>query len=193
MKISEKDTFIHRSPHRLLRSFTFPNPTALAYDRAKIIIILTLTPLRIIIPFPLSLNSSTNSEVQNSSPRWIFGGDTIIFASRKETNGKPPLPQIEAALNRQSCSSGFATGGVLSVLEDDQKWYPCAFISKSLNEIERNYEIYDREMLSIMRCLEDWRHYLEGAKERFEILSDHKNLQYFLTSKKLNRRQARWC
>src|ERR1700677_3712081 len=48
-------------------------------------------------------------------------------------------------------------------------------------------------MLSIMRCLEDWRHYLEGAKECFEILSDHKNLQYFLTSKKLNRRQARWC
>src|ERR1700677_1829076 len=48
-------------------------------------------------------------------------------------------------------------------------------------------------MLSIMRCLEDWRHYLEGAKEHFEIFSDHKNLQYFLTSKKLNRRQAQWC
>src|SRR6202453_4498728 len=48
-------------------------------------------------------------------------------------------------------------------------------------------------MLSIMRCLEDWHHYLEGAKECFEILSDHKNLQHFLTSKKLNRQQARWC
>src|ERR1700677_3902566 len=48
-------------------------------------------------------------------------------------------------------------------------------------------------MLSIMRCLEDWRHYLEGAKEHFEIFSDHKNLQYFWTSKKLNRQQARWC
>src|SRR6202453_1274550 len=47
-------------------------------------------------------------------------------------------------------------------------------------------------MLSIMRCLEDWRHYLEGAKERVEIFSDHKNLQYFLTSKKLNRWKARW-
>ena len=41
--------------------------------------------------------------------------------------------------------------------------------------------------------IEDWRHYLERAKEHFEILSDHKNLQYFLTSKKLNRRQAQWC
>src|SRR5271154_2527710 len=48
-------------------------------------------------------------------------------------------------------------------------------------------------MLSIMQCLEDWHHCLEGAKEHFEILSDHKNLQYFLTSKKLNRRQVQWC
>src|ERR1700677_4784127 len=48
-------------------------------------------------------------------------------------------------------------------------------------------------MLSIMCCLEDWHHYLERAKECFEILLDHKNLQYFLTSKKLNRQQARWC
>src|SRR6202453_3258073 len=48
-------------------------------------------------------------------------------------------------------------------------------------------------MLSIMRYLEDWRQYLEGAKEHFEILSDHKNLQYFLTFKKLNHRPARWC
>src|SRR5271154_1929233 len=105
MKILEKDTFVHQSPHKLLRSFMFPSPMALAYDRAKIIVILTLTPLRIIIPFPLSPNSSTNSEVRNSSPRWIFDGDTTIFASRKETNGKQPLPQIKAALNRQSCSS----------------------------------------------------------------------------------------
>src|SRR6202453_3809610 len=101
----QKATFVHRSLHRLLLSFMFLNPTALAYDCAKIITILTLTPLRIIIPFPLFPDSSTNSVVQNSSPRWIFGGDTTIFASRKETNGKPPLPQIEAALSRQSCSS----------------------------------------------------------------------------------------
>ena len=44
-----------------------------------------------------------------------------------------------------------------------------------------------------MRCLEEWHHYLEGAKKQFEILSDHKNLQYFLMSKKLNRQQAQWC
>src|SRR6202453_1790373 len=48
-------------------------------------------------------------------------------------------------------------------------------------------------MLSVMRCLEDWHHYLEGAKEHFEIASHHKNPQYFLMSKKLTCRQVRWC
>ena len=68
-----------------------------------------------------------------------------------------------------------------------------AFISKSLNTIEQNYEIYDKEMLAVIRCLEVWKHYLEGAKLKFEIWTDHKNLQYFLTSQKLNHRQARWA
>jgi len=48
-------------------------------------------------------------------------------------------------------------------------------------------------MLAIIRCLEAWRHYLEGAKLEFEIWTDHKNLQYFMTSQKLNHRQARWA
>src|ERR1700677_2844110 len=104
MKTSEKDTSVHRSLHRLLHSFMFLNPTALAYDRARIIDILTLIPLRITIPFPSSPNSLTNSEVQNTSPKWIFGGVITVFESKKETNGKPPSLQIEAALNLQSCS-----------------------------------------------------------------------------------------
>jgi len=62
-----------------------------------------------------------------------------------------------------------------------------------LNTTERNYEIHDKEMLAVIRCLEAWRHYLEEAKLEFEIWTDHKNLQYFMTSQKLNRRQARWA
>ena len=65
-----------------------------------------------------------------------------------------------------------------------------AFISKLLNATEQNYEIYDKEMLAVIRCLEAWRHYLEEAKLEFKIWMDHKNLQYFMTSQKLNQRQA---
>jgi len=48
-------------------------------------------------------------------------------------------------------------------------------------------------MLAVIRCLEVWRHYLEGAKLEFKIWTDHKNLQYFMTSQKLNRRQVQWA
>ena len=68
-----------------------------------------------------------------------------------------------------------------------------AFLSKLLNETERNYEIHDKEMLAIIRGLEAWRHLLEGAQFKFEIWTNHKNLEYFMKAQKLNRRQAQWA
>jgi len=102
------------------------------------------------------------------------------------------IPDIDREMRVEADASDYATGGVLSLKSEDGKWRPVAFISKSLNATERNYEIHDKEMLAVIRCLETWRHYLEGAKLEFEIWTDHKNLQYFMTSQKLNRRQARW-
>ncbi|GLB45802.1 putative retrotransposable element tf2 155 kda protein type 1-like [Lyophyllum shimeji] len=84
-------------------------------------------------------------------------------------------------------------GAVLSQQSpEDEKWHPVAFYFKSLNAVERNYEIHDKEMLAIIHALEEWRHFLEGARHKVEIYTDHKNLQYFLTAKKLNQHQARW-
>jgi len=88
-------------------------------------------------------------------------------------------------------ASDYIIGRVLSTKCEDRKWRLVAFISKSLNATERNYEIHNKEMLAVIRCLEAWRHYLEGAKLKFEIWTDHKNLQYFMTSQKLNCRQVR--
>lgn len=90
-------------------------------------------------------------------------------------------------------SLNFATRAILSQQSDDDlKWHPVAFYSKSLNTIKCNYEIHDKEMLAIMRSLEEWRHFLEGAQHKIKIWTNHKNLEYFMTTKKLNRRQARW-
>ena len=80
----------------------------------------------------------------------------------------------------------FATEGVLSMKCEDEKWRPVAYISKSLNKAERNYEIHNKEMLVIIWCLEAWRHFLERAKDWFEIWIDHKNLEYFINAQKLN-------
>jgi len=83
-------------------------------------------------------------------------------------------------------ASNFATGGVLSVKCEDDLWRLVAFISKALNKTERNYEIHDKEMLGVIRCLEVWRHFLEDTKMKFEIWMDHKNLEYFMSSQNLN-------
>ena len=81
---------------------------------------------------------------------------------------------------------------VLSQLCDDGKWRPVGFVSKSLSDAEHNYAIYDKELLSVIRGLEQWRHILEGTKHKIEILNDHQNLTYFCTAQNLNRHQARW-
>jgi len=101
------------------------------------------------------------------------------------------IPDLDKGMRVEADASNFATGGVLSMKCEDERWRPVAYISKSLNEAERNYEIHDKEMLVIIRCLEAWRHFLEGAKGQFEIWTDHKSLEYFMKAQKLNRRQAR--
>ncbi|PIL26327.1 hypothetical protein GSI_12083 [Ganoderma sinense ZZ0214-1] len=90
-------------------------------------------------------------------------------------------------------ASGYATGAVLSQEGEDGKWHPVAFHSESMSDAERNYEIYDKEMLAIIRALQAWRHYLEGLPSVFEIQSDHKNLEYWKTAQNLTCRQARWA
>ena len=85
------------------------------------------------------------------------------------------------------------TGEVLFIDCEDRRWRPVAFLSKSLNEIERNYKIHNKEMLAVIRELENWRYLLEGAKFKFEVWTDHKNLEYFMKVQKLNRRQAHWA
>jgi len=69
---------------------------------------------------------------------------------------------------------------------EDRKWRPVVYLSKLLNKMERNYEIHDKEMLVVIRGLENWRHLLEDAKFKFEVWMDHKNLEYFIKAQKLN-------
>jgi hypothetical protein len=88
-------------------------------------------------------------------------------------------------------SSGWCIGGTLQQLTDDGLWVPCAFFSKKNNPAECNYEIHDKELLAIIRCLEEWDAELRGV-DGFEIHTDHKNLEYFTTVRKLTERQMRW-
>lgn len=90
-----------------------------------------------------------------------------------------------------------STTGVGAILsqhqENSTKPMPCAFFSKKLSSAESNYDIGNRELLAVKLALEEWRHWLEGARHPFVVLTDHKNLQYLKEAKRLNPRQARWA
>ena len=78
-------------------------------------------------------------------------------------------PDLDKEMRVETDVSDFAIGGVLSMKCEDEKWRPVAYISKLLNEAKRNYEIHNKEMLVIIWYLEAWRHFLEEAKDQFEI------------------------
>jgi hypothetical protein len=90
-------------------------------------------------------------------------------------------------------SSEYAIAGILSQLNTGTgQLHPVAFYSRSLHPAELNYDIHDKELLSIYIAFVQWRAYLEGAHHKILVISDHNNLQYFQSSKQLTRRQVRW-
>ncbi|EGO05142.1 hypothetical protein SERLA73DRAFT_24842, partial [Serpula lacrymans var. lacrymans S7.3] len=91
--------------------------------------------------------------------------------------------KLDKEFRLETNSSDFATGAVLSIKYPDSLWRPCAYLLNSLLPTERNYQIYNKEMLAIIRALKHWRHYLEGARHQFEIWTDHKDLEYFMTAR----------
>lgn len=129
--------------------------------------------------------------------KWSWGPEQEdAFQWLKDAFTSAPIlkiPDDENPFRLETDASDFATGAVLSQLYPKTKlWHPVAFFSKSLNEHERNYDIYDKELLAIVRAMDEYRQHLEGHPHTIEIWSDHRNLTYFKTAQKLTRRQARW-
>jgi len=115
------------------------------------------------------------------------------FRELKERFTKEPVLvalDLDKKMRMEVDASDYTTEGVLSMECKDKLWRLVAFLSKPLNEMERNYEIHDKEMLAIIRELENWRHLLKGTCFKFEIWTDHKNLEYFMKVQKLNHRQV---
>ena len=90
-------------------------------------------------------------------------------------------------------ASDYVAAGILSQYDQDKILRPVAYFSKKHSPAECKYEIYDKELLAIIRAFEEWRPELEGAAHQISVISDHKNLEYFMSTKQLNRRQARWA
>ena len=82
-------------------------------------------------------------------------------------------------------TSNYTIGAVSSILKED-KWHPVACHSHFMTPEEWNYPIANKELLSIIRLLEIWSHYLEEAKYTFKVWNDHHNLHWFITRQDLN-------
>ncbi|KAL5485545.1 hypothetical protein ACEPAI_8188 [Sanghuangporus weigelae] len=112
----------------------------------------------------------------------------------KDQLSSPPvlaIPNNDDPFHVEADASDFATGGVL-LQKQDGKWKVIAYRSSTFLDTEQNYEIYDKEMLTIVQALKEWQQYLQGANAPFEVWTDHANLMYFRSPQKLNRRQAHW-
>lgn len=91
-------------------------------------------------------------------------------------------------------ASEAGVGAILSQCSScDNKVHPCAFFSHRLSPAERNYDVGNRELLAIRLALGEWRQWLEGATLPFVMWTDHRNLEYIRSAKRLNTRQARWA
>ena len=90
-------------------------------------------------------------------------------------------------------SFNYVSAGVLSQLDDEDVLHPVAYFSRKIAPAKCNYKIYDKELLVIIRCFEEWRPELEGIGLPVKIFTDHKGLKYFMSTKKLNPRQVRWA
>jgi hypothetical protein len=91
-------------------------------------------------------------------------------------------------------SSDFVNVDVLSQMRKNDELHSVTFFFKNLVSTECNYEIYDKKLLTIVRCFEQWRSKLLFTESDvlIKVLTNHKNLKYFMFTKKLNRRQSRW-
>jgi hypothetical protein len=117
------------------------------------------------------------------------------FLTIKDTFTRHPvlsMPNVSSPCFVMSDASLTATGAVLMQKDSNGDLHPCAYLFKTLSSAERNYNIYDRELLAVIHALEEWRHYLLGTAHVITVLTDHKNLTYFHQPHKLSRQQACW-
>jgi len=127
---------------------------------------------------------------------WVFSEDCRhIFNALKHafttaailTHFIPDTPIIV-----ETDASDYTVAGILSITCAHGEICPVAFYSQTLTAPELNYDSHDKELLAIFEAFRNWHHYLEGSASPIDVVTDHKNLEYFSTSKVLSRQQAWW-
>jgi len=127
---------------------------------------------------------------------WNFDNDCrIAFNTLKQAFTSAPILMywiLDTQLVMETNASDYALAAILSIMTKDNEIHPVAFHSRTFSAPELNYDIHNKELLAIFEAFKIWRHYLEGSALPINVITDHKNLEYFSTTKILTRQQARW-
>jgi hypothetical protein len=136
------------------------------------------------------------TRLTRKASKWNFDQSCrLAFDSLKKAFTTAPVLTHwipEAQIIVETDASDYALAAILSIVTVDDQVHPVAFHSRTFSPAELNYDTHDKELLAIFDAFKIWRHYLEGAPLPIDVVTDHKNLEYFSTTKVLTRRQARW-
>ncbi len=123
---------------------------------------------------------------------WKFDSSCYnAFNSLKKVFTSTPILTYwipNAQLIVETDASDYALAAIFSIVNKDNKVHPVAFHSRTFTAAELNYDIYNKELLTIFEAFKIWQHYLEGPVYPIDVVMDHKNLEYFSTTKILTRR-----
>jgi len=125
--------------------------------------------------------------------RWGTEEQNAFDTLKKRVTTEPVLAhaKLDNQFELEVDASGYAVGATLLQRKEDGKKHPIGYYSATLNEAQRNYDIYDLELLAIVMALKNWRPLLAGSPHKIIIYSDHLNLQYWKMPQKISRRVAR--
>ena len=120
---------------------------------------------------------------------WDFNEDChMAFKTLKEAFTRAPVlahwkPNQQMVM--ETDASDYALAAILSVYDAEGALHPIAFHSRTFTGPELNYNVHDKELSAILEAFKQWRHNLEGLAEPIDVVTNHKNLEYFSTTKLL--------
>jgi len=136
------------------------------------------------------------TQLMRKDEKWHWDKEqkNVFHALKKSLNGTAHLRILNSTCKKvlETNASDFTVGACLYQIKNEQQRL-IAYWSRKLSGPEERYEVHDKELLAIVKALQDWRPYLAGIKKPIQIYTDHKNLRNFATTKQLNQQQVRWA
>ena len=145
--------------------------------------------------FDLQRDTVPDSPAQFVEEKWWTDKAQKAYESAIQALTNAPVVHIahpDRAFLLFPDASNVGVGGVLEQEHPEQKHVVVAFLSKRLNQAQAKYEAGKLELLALIVCLQQWRHYLQGCKKGFTIFTDHEPLLAIKTTKNPSRMLLRW-